>query len=162
MTSKKIEVCCTNCNKKLLLYPSRITSENVFCNKKCMGEYSKKYNEIIVKETFAEIVIKSKKYGKHIVLIDVEDVDKCKKYNWTLRKDKFTFYAQHSTKTKTILLHRYLMDFPDNLYIDHINHNGLDNRKNNLSIVTNSENQQNRNGVKGIRKQYNKWKPLFK
>lgn len=32
------------------------------------------------------------------------------------------------------------MDCPNNKYIDHINHNTLDNRKNNLRIVTNSQN----------------------
>ncbi|MBB6672594.1 HNH endonuclease [Cohnella nanjingensis] len=48
----------------------------------------------------------------------------------------------------TISMHRFLMNQPTGFMIDHINHNGLDNRRSvNLRIVSNSENQLNRKGV---------------
>lgn len=87
-----------------------------------------------------------------IVLVDNEDFDLVSKYKWyeakAIRKGKYyTSYAVGKDGTtkerKTISMHRLIMGFPDGLVIDHINHNGLDNRKENLRVVTVSENQKN-------------------
>ena len=40
-------------------------------------------------------------------------------------------------------MHRFIMDFPKGLVIDHINRNGLDNRRSNLRIVTSRQNSWN-------------------
>ena len=48
-------------------------------------------------------------------------------------------------KSKTLYLHSYLMDF--NEQIDHINHNTLDNRRNNLRVLTKDENNLYRKGA---------------
>ncbi len=39
-----------------------------------------------------------------------------------------------------ILMHRYLMDAPDELQVDHINGDGLDNRRCNLRLATRTQN----------------------
>lgn len=40
-------------------------------------------------------------------------------------------------------MHREIMDVPKHLVCDHINHNGLDNRKNNLRTCTRQQNTHN-------------------
>ena len=52
------------------------------------------------------------------------------------------------TSRKVMFLHRFIMDPPNNMQVDHINMNQLDNRRENLRIVTNAENQQNRRSYK--------------
>ena len=41
-------------------------------------------------------------------------------------------------------MHREIIKVPDNLVVDHINHNGLDNRKANLRPATKAQNAWNR------------------
>jgi HNH endonuclease len=45
---------------------------------------------------------------------------------------------------KAIFLHREIINCPPDLEVDHINHDGLDNRKCNLRVVTSSMNKHNR------------------
>jgi hypothetical protein len=44
---------------------------------------------------------------------------------------------------KTVYLHRFLLEPPAGLQVDHINRNSLDNRRANLRVVTASKNRQN-------------------
>lgn len=100
-------------------------------------------------------------------IVDDEDYEKVSQYNWhTMGSSKQTyFYA--ATKVR---MHRLVMDAPPGLMVDHINGDTLDNRKSNLRLCTNSQNQQNtgsRGGTskyKGVsfRKRSNKWIAAFR
>jgi hypothetical protein len=80
--------------------------------------------------------------------------------------DYFLHSCKANGKTKTIYLHRYLMDFPKGFEIDHINGNTLDNTRENLRICTHAENTTNRkkrsdnnSSYKGVswNKNHKKW-----
>lgn len=93
---------------------------------------------------------------------DLEDYDKIKDYTWNVADG----YVVSDSYKRTTRFHRFIMNCNNRKFdIDHINHNTVDNRKNNLRIVTRSQNQMNTklrsnntSGVKGVSKQDNKWK----
>jgi hypothetical protein len=117
----------------------------------------KGFNEYIVKDDCAVIYIKNQKGETYESYIDIDDLDKLIKlnYSWHLFWSTTTksYYVKTTERyveesgrkySRTIYLHRYLLNAPEELYIDHLNHNTLDNRKSNLKIVTNIENHENR------------------
>ncbi len=96
-------------------------------------------------------------------IVDAEDYDRLMKYgNWYLMKSPRNCYAvrRHIFKglydtekfgklgfrRKFVNMHRQVLQVPDGngLDIDHINHNGLDNRKINLRICTRQQTCSNR------------------
>ena len=92
-----------------------------------------------------------KLFGKNrsglVALVDDEDFERVNQYKWwrTQRRRKSN-YAQGRVKgRRMILLHRFVLGIEDKPtpHIDHINRDGLDNRRCNLRLVTNSQNQQN-------------------
>lgn len=97
-----------------------------------------------------EYVINSKKYGEQVVLLDDEDYNRIikERYSLSVTWDKtiHNFYVAFTKKpegSNSKLLHRYLLNPPRNMTIDHINRNPLDNRRCNLRVVTQFENNQN-------------------
>lgn len=93
--------------------------------------------------------------------IDKEDYDLISQYDWRVKDNGCgNFYVVDKRNT---YLHRLIMQvFDKNIHIDHINGNGLDNRKQNLRKCTNAENRRNskinkRNtsGFKGVRTRSN-------
>lgn len=120
-------------------------------------------NEIILCDTFAEIVLYNKQCSPIAkTRIDIEDIEKIKKYKWSL--DGFGYVQAYIPQT--IRLHRLLLNAPKGMDVDHINHDTLDNRKSNLRICNRSQNTingkkriTNKSGVPGVNwnKQHKKW-----
>jgi hypothetical protein len=79
-------------------------------------------------------------------IVDEEDVEFLNKFTWSVKPDGGTCYAVTNTDKTEYKMHRVVMKVNNGkeITIDHINHNGLDNRKSNLRIISRSENQLNR------------------
>lgn len=102
-------------------------------------------NIYVIKDNYAQMIIESQKYGIKRVKIDIEDIDKCKKYQWHYANSKDVPYIATRINGKYIRLHRYIYEnVDDGLVVDHINRNSLDNRKINLRVSTYEENAFNR------------------
>ena len=93
-------------------------------------------------------------FGKFAV-IDAEDYDRVNQYNWCAVEDTHCWYA-HTFKRdgSPMAMHRLILNAPKGLLVDHIDHNGLDNRKSNLRLCTNRQNQQNRRPTRGSNSRY--------
>ena len=84
--------------------------------------------------------------GKGVALVDFADYGLVSRYNWSYRyntHDKSKGYAQSWINGKTVSMHRMIMHAQKGQEIDHINGNGLDNRRDNLRFCTHAENARN-------------------
>ncbi|MGD9109346.1 MAG: hypothetical protein PVG93_00265, partial [Phycisphaerales bacterium] len=65
----------------------------------------------------------------YFAIVDADDYERLSQYKWHVNKRGNTFYACRNEKDKTIFMHREILNASDGMECDHINHNGLDNRK---------------------------------
>ena len=95
-----------------------------------------------------EYKVHSKVYGEQVILLDDEDFARITENNikiWVnYAPTSHGFYAIFWKDNKRVRLHRWITDCPKGKMVDHINHNTLDNRKENLRITTHFGNMQNR------------------
>lgn len=114
-----------------------------------------------------------KKSGKYQTIIDIVDAD-LGQYNWHVinnRKVDYALRTAHEMQGKpTIWIHRLILgrmlgrDLLPIEYVDHIDGDGLNNRRSNLRLANRYENQRNRpknsnnkSGCKGVSWYNNKW-----
>ena len=102
---------------------------------------------------------------------DLEDYNKIKDYCWHINSDGYVVTTINQTHS-VMKMHRLVMDVLNNpnVYIDHIYHNKNDNRKSQLRLSTNQQNQfntliskNNTSGYKGVywHKKHNQWEALI-
>lgn len=81
-------------------------------------------------------------------IVDVDDLDSLRPYNWRkLTTSSGHRYAHRliyeGERRATVLMHRVIMAPPEGMVVDHINGDGLDNRRANLRVCTQKENMRN-------------------
>lgn len=89
--------------------------------------------------------IKKSKYSKYshlVALVDDENYDFLMQWNWYALKDNNTFYAISNSPYQR--MHRVVMSAKKGELYDHVNGNGLDNRRINLRRCSVSQNGMNR------------------
>lgn len=119
-----------------------------------------------------ELSKQGKHKGKYYALVDDKDFNYLSKFRWNYCKNNKSdvSYATRAISKrkgyKTILMHRIIMKLKKGFFVDHINMNGLDNRRSNLRLATRADNMRNRDktkantsGYKGVvwDKWTNKW-----
>lgn len=83
-----------------------------------------------------------------VALVDDEDFDALTNIKWVVTPKGGTAYARGYVRVRgvgviAVLMHRYILDPPGKYVVDHINGDGLDNRRENLRACTHTENLQN-------------------
>lgn len=82
------------------------------------------------------------------VLVDDADYNSLSRYRWWYSGKGYARRTErNATGRTTFYMHRELMQCPDHLQVDHVNGNGLDNRRKNLRICTRSQNGSHRTHV---------------
>lgn len=91
----------------------------------------------------------------HFTIVDDADFEMLSAYTWRLLKSRNKGgYACTGPGVDTVLMHRLIMQAPPDKQVDHINGNRLDNRRENLRLVTNSQNNMNQKKQDGTSSQY--------
>ena len=133
---------CKQCNKEYSKPNCFKNIKTTFCCKECRDKYYSnkhknfKKNKFLIRDGYCLL----NDYFK----IDIEDIDRIKNLNCYISKTNFG-YGSFMLDKKQILFHRWIMNCPRHLVVDHRNRDVSDNRKQNLNIVSRSKNQQNRN-----------------
>lgn len=90
-------------------------------------------------------------------LIERSDYDYVGRFKWCAQWNWKSFIVKRHKDGKVVSLHREIMGNPEGMVIDHINGNTLDNRRCNLRIATQTQNQRNEklrknntSGFKGV------------
>lgn len=99
----------------------------------------------------------------YVAMVDDEDFEMVNQFKWQASVCQKTVYAKRGFKLEngvmvTQGMHRLIMGITDpKIQVDHKNHDGLDNRRQNLRIATNGQNQWNQRmpinnttGYKGV------------
>jgi len=93
--------------------------------------------------------------GKYTV-VDVEDYEQLARYKWyALRVERLCYAVrqyrskQNRSRYESVKMHQVIMGSAEGKVIDHINHNGLDNRRANLRFVTMQQNSWNKRKNRG-------------
>jgi hypothetical protein len=135
------------------------------------------YVPVWLDRTFAAPLLLSRKiwYGYsfrriHLInsnlhaIVDPKDFYELTKFTWSAYKTRGSYHALRLTGNDYskchVFMHRQIIQslnpepctLPPNLVVDHINRDGLDNRRANLRLVTKAQNNMNRPAAKGSSK----------
>ena len=77
-----------------------------------------------------------------VTIVDDDDYERVAEFKWHAAVRRKTVYASRDLwpSRQKVLLHRWLLDAPRDMEVDHRNGNGLDNRRENLRLATRSQN----------------------
>jgi len=101
-------------------------------------------------EGITEMIITKSLNDNFVTTVDERDKQILERYNWKVRlfplKNRKLYYviAWDSKLNKNVYLHRVITGAQNNEEVDHLNGNGLDNRRSNLRVGSHRQNQINR------------------
>jgi hypothetical protein len=111
-----------------------------------------RYRRLRYGYAFRKIPLTQGKYA----IVDPEDYGELAKYKWHTGRSERGLYAVRAVKArrrktgqKTVSMHWVILKPPKGKFVDHINPNGLDNRRANLRAVTAQQNMWNMRKRKG-------------
>ncbi len=113
------------------------TLDNRRCNIEIFDQHMINDYEQLDSETAA--IILRDKYGreKSRTLVDNEDLDKLINtgYTWVYYRTKGEHYAVANSPNGRVYLHEFIMNVPEGMVAKHVDHNPLNNKKSNLTVV---------------------------
>lgn len=137
--------------------------------KRALRVPSQPRNKVIYQDLLITII---EMKHQHQLLIDTADVELVMQYCWHAEGEGNTLYVRSTNKAgespRHLAVHSLLMKTPKGMECDHINGNGLDNRRGNLRNCTHAQNNRNRRayldkkaGFKGVHRDYNRFRAVL-
>lgn len=120
-----------------------------YCNKHWLRMYVNGTTELKGRKNTSTFTIEGrtlriKTSGGDTILADADDYETLSRHSWCISK---TGYAVSRIGGKVVKMHRLIMgNINPQMVVDHINHDRLDNRKENLRVCTALENSKNNSG----------------
>lgn len=133
-------VCDCNLNKEIIVQGNNLRSGNTSScgciQKETMMKLKTVLWEPIECENYFKIPLSKDCYA----IIDKDEISKIIKFKWYINKYG---YAVTKSRHYSTSMHRLITDCPEGFVVDHVNHNTLDNRKENLRICNQADNTLN-------------------
>ena len=87
--------------------------------------------------------------GKEWAIVDAADFASVKQYKWKKHSKGYAYRFERDSDGvhKMILMHRQIMQPGEGLVVDHINHDPLDNTRDNLRVCTQGQNMKNQKKI---------------
>jgi hypothetical protein len=120
---------------------------------------------------YVEIPLSGQKAAGRVALVDIDDYELVRQYSWNILDKGRRLYVRTNVRVlpgyggqKTLMMHRLVSNLP---FVDHFNHNGLDNRRSNLresnAVLNGGNRRRNQRGssqYKGVSwyKPMDKWR----
>jgi hypothetical protein len=79
----------------------------------------------------------------YIAIVDTADYEWLMQYRWTAQEKGGNVYASRHFNGTTMYMHREITGAPADKLVDHIDHNGINNRRCNLRVCSAAENIRN-------------------
>jgi len=90
-----------------------------------------------------------------VALVDDEDYERVAALKWYVAGSRRRiWYARRDFSGSSITMHRFILNCQPGQEVDHVNHDGLDNRRCNLRLCSHSENMANGRKRKGASSPY--------
>jgi len=93
-----------------------------------------------------------------LAFVDARDYEQLNRHKWYANNQRGHWYARRAVtaegKVRIITMHRILLGASPGIQIDHRNGDGLDNRRANLRVCTNGQNQMNSKKHTGCSSRY--------
>jgi hypothetical protein len=87
--------------------------------------------------------MKELRIGGHVVEFDDNFDDFVSRHKWAVQRGGKNYYAVTTINGRRVAMHRLVIGAPPGVHVDHIDGNGLNNRRANLRICTLTQNLQN-------------------
>lgn len=140
---RKVKFNCVVCGNEKKVSRSEYGGKyvNEVCSKKCSGKLKVINYDLIAKKSKSKELVKALDCG---ALVDGQYYEWASKINWHVSDTGYAMIRHViDGKKKTVRLHRLIIDARPGEIVDHINRNKLDNRLENLRIVSHIENVHN-------------------